>query len=101
MKQNFSDALSRIGIIEDIGTIEEFFRSAIEGREYAKFTFTRNLSSALDCIVDYGKGLGLEREQLAHLSLGTLFDLKSGNIVADDITTWLLSKIDASKKFLS
>ncbi len=98
-KQNFSDALSRIGILEDIDTVEEFLRSAIEGREYAKFTFTRNLSSALDCIVDYGKEFGLEREQLAHLSLGSLFDLRSGNIVADDITTWLRSEIDISKKF--
>ena len=98
-KQKFSDALSNIGIKEDIGTIEIFFRRAIEGREYAKFIFSRNLSSALDCIVDYGKELGIEREELAHVSLSSLFALRSGNIVTDDIATWLLSEINISKKF--
>ena len=97
-KQNFSDAITRIGITANIDTVEKFLRNAIEGREYAKFIFSRNLSFALECIVDYGKEFGLDRENLAHLSLGSLFKLRSGSMTIDDITTWLLSESGISMK---
>jgi phosphohistidine swiveling domain-containing protein len=91
-RESFSNALSTMGIIEDPDTVERFLRGAIEGREYAKFIFSRNLSAALDLISEYGKIHGLNRTQLANISLGSLFALRSGNISSEDAFTWLINE---------
>lgn len=57
------------GIAITSEALENFLRQAIEGREYAKFVFTRHLSGALDRLTDYGKKLGLTRDLLAHVPL--------------------------------
>jgi len=88
-RESFTKALSRIGITEEPDTIESFLRGAIEGREYAKFIFSRNLSAALDLIGEYGKTLRLNRTQLANVSLGSLFAIRSGNIGSEDASAWL------------
>ena len=88
-RENFINALSKIGVSENPDSIESFLRGAIEGREYAKFIFSRNLSTALDLISEYGETLGLSRRQLANISLGSLFDIRSGNINSEDAASWL------------
>ena len=92
----FSNAFSKLDIVEENNSVEDFLRGAIEGREYAKFIFSRNLSSALDLISEYGKIHGLNRTQLANISLGSLFTLRSGNISSEDVFTWLR---DESKSY--
>ena len=49
-------------------------RQAIEGREWSKFLFTRNLSAALESLVEFGAAHGFSREELAHLKIGELLD---------------------------
>lgn len=49
--------------------LEQFLRAAIEGRERAKFLFTRNLSAALDLLVEVGERYGLSKEDTACLSI--------------------------------
>jgi len=91
-KQSFINALSKLDIIENTDHIEQFLRGAIEGREYAKFIFSKNLSAALDLISEYGKANGLNRTQLANISLGSFFTLRSGNIRSEDTHSWLLDE---------
>ena len=55
-------------------------KSAIEGREYAKFAFTRNLSLALDSIEAWGKTNDLDVEMLSHVSIEDLRMIKTGAI---------------------
>lgn len=88
-RENFINGLSKMGVSEEPDTIERFLRGSIEGREYAKFIFSRNLSAALDLIIEYGEMLGLNREQLANISLGSLFAIRSGNIGSEDVSPWL------------
>ena len=88
-REFFYNALSQIDITGDHDAVENFLRGAIEGREYAKFIFSRNLSAALDLISEYGKIHGLNRTQLANISLGSLFTLRSGNISSQDAFSWL------------
>lgn len=88
-REHFFEATNKIGISADLDTIENFLRGAIEGREYAKFIFSRNLSTALELISDYGKTQGLNKDQLANISLGTLLSIKSGKISSDEASTWL------------
>lgn len=47
----------------------EFTKKALEAREYAKFEFTKNLSDALELIVDAGEEMGFTREELAMLDI--------------------------------
>lgn len=72
----FTNALNEQGIVCDADELELFLREAIEGREYAKFAFTRNLSLALDALVDWAEPLGISREDLAHIEIHKLMALR-------------------------
>jgi len=58
----------------DAAGLFEYSRLAIQGREYAKFIFTRNLSAALECIATWGNFYNLGREDLSHLSINDILD---------------------------
>jgi hypothetical protein len=52
----------------DVPGLLEFIKAGIEGREYAKFVFTRSLSDALSLIGQLGGEHGLSLEECAFLS---------------------------------
>ena len=58
-----------------------FIRSAIEGREYSKFVFTRALSEALSIAEDLGRESGMDAEEMSFVDIHTLQTLYSA---ADD-----------------
>ncbi len=62
----------------------EFIKAGIEGREYAKFVFTRNLSEALSLIKRLGEENGLSTEDCAYLDLADVRALynESGEVAA-------------------
>jgi choline kinase len=68
-KKNFFDALRQLALPAEPANVERFLRQAIEGREWAKFIFTRNLSAGLEAMAHYGEALGLSREELANVPL--------------------------------
>ncbi|MHA6194161.1 PEP-utilizing enzyme [Pseudomonas wadenswilerensis] len=74
-RPRFVAALAEQGLEHDPESLERFLRQAIEGREYAKFAFTRNLSLALDELVAWSEPLGIPREKLAYLDIETLLAL--------------------------
>ena len=74
-RPRFVAALAEQGIDYEADELELFLRQAIEGREYAKFAFTRNLSLALDELVGWAEPLGIPREKLAYLDIDTLLAL--------------------------
>jgi len=47
----------------------QFIKEAIEGREYAKFAFTKHLSKILCLIEEFGNKQGISREDLAYLDI--------------------------------
>ena len=55
----------------------EFIKAGIEGREYAKFVFTRSLSDALSLIRQLGEEHGLSAEDCAYLDYGAIRTLYS------------------------
>ncbi len=77
-RERFFNALQDIGIDDDPEIIESFLRQSIEGREYAKFVFSKNLSGALSLFAEYGTSLDIDKKTLAHLSLNSFFELRSG-----------------------
>lgn len=61
-------------------TVDELFgfmRQAMEGRERAKFLFTRNVSEVLKRVTELGESKGFTRESLAYLDIHDLLGLYS------------------------
>lgn len=78
-QQEFYQALNeKFGLSAEV--LEQFFRDAIAGREFAKFIFTKNLSVALDCIAEFGSLHGFSRDYLAHVPLDTLAGIRTGAV---------------------
>jgi len=69
----FFAALAALGLPAEPERVERFLRQAIEGREYAKFIFSRNLSDALELLAQVGSHYGLDRKELANISLEDIF----------------------------
>ncbi len=63
----------------DVLGLMEFITAGIEGREYAKFVFTRSLSDALLLIRQLGADYGLSVEDCAYLDYDTIRTLYSSS----------------------
>jgi hypothetical protein len=61
----------------DVLSLIEFIKAGIEGREYAKFVFTRSLSDALSLIRQLGEEHGLSVEDCAFLNYDAIRTLYS------------------------
>jgi phosphohistidine swiveling domain-containing protein len=61
----------------DVLSLIEFIRAGIEGREYAKFVFTRSLSDALSLIRELGEDHGVSAEDCAFLNYDAIRTLYS------------------------
>jgi glutamine kinase len=61
----------------DVLSLIEFIKAGIEGREYAKFVFTRSLSDALSLIRQMGEEYGLSVEDCAFLDYDAIRTLYS------------------------
>ena len=78
------------------GELFTYAARAIQGREYAKFIFTRSLSAALECIARWGAAFGLGREDLSFLRLPEILDNDYACPHAD-MTSALMDRIDRAR----
>jgi len=76
--------LKEHGIEHDILSLIHFIKGGIEGREYAKFVFTRSLSDALSLIKQIGEEYGLSTEDCSFLDIADIRALysESGSVAA-------------------
>jgi glutamine kinase len=76
--------LKEHGIEHDILSLIHFIKGGIEGREYAKFVFTRSLSDALSLIKQIGEENGLSTEDCSFLDIADVRALysESGSVAA-------------------
>lgn len=65
------------GLKVDAKELLQFIKESIEGREYAKFLFTKSLSQAMCLIEEYGYRNGLRKEELAYLDYAKIKELYS------------------------
>ena len=71
--------LDGLGLPPDADRFIEFLRDSIEGREYSKFVFSKNLSFALEELARYGENHDLSREDLAHVPIDDVFELSANH----------------------
>ena len=66
--------IKKHGLEFDLVGLFDFIKGAIEGREYAKYVFTKNLSDVLSLIKSLGKDLNFSIDEL---SCSNIVDIKS------------------------
>ncbi|GGC99251.1 PEP/pyruvate-binding domain-containing protein [Vreelandella lutescens] len=93
-RKKFFREIKCIGLPSDPEVVERFLRQSIEGREYAKFAFSRNLSAALEAFAHAGDEMGLKREQLANLPLDALLNLDMASLSLEDSVEHLCKQAD-------
>lgn len=87
--------LEENGLKADILELLDFIKKVIEGREYGKFAFTRNLSMALKLIGEIGERVGISREECAYMDIKVIYDMyKSPN----DIQACFQESIERGKQ---
>lgn len=78
----------------DVLSLFDFIRSAIEGREYAKFVFTHTLSDVLELLAELGAGYGLSREDMSYVTIQRVTEAYSS---AKDLQAVLRTSIQEGK----
>ncbi|TRW50199.1 hypothetical protein FM042_05020 [Aliidiomarina halalkaliphila] len=95
----FIAALGNAGFHFDLMTVESFLSKAIEGREYAKFMFSRNLSTALDLFRTWGNAYDLEPSELAYLELNEILQFKDQPVLDSELINRIKSKVEKRKSY--
>lgn len=96
-KRAIGTELERIGLPADVDEFVDFLVRSIEGREYSKFVFSRNLSGALERIAEFGERFGLSRADLSYLPVEAIFDLNFDSSHAD-IRSWLEERVRVGRE---
>ncbi len=65
---------------EDVLALFSFIKGAIEGREHAKFVFTRNVSDILKYMGEWGERKGFSREEVSYADIRVIKDIYSGAV---------------------
>ena len=87
--------LEENGLCNDILKVLDYIRTVIAGREYGKFVFTRNLSSALMLIENIGEREGLTRDDCAYLNIQVIRDLYTST---EDVRERLKDSVEHGKE---
>ena len=59
--------------------ILEYCASAIRGREWGKFIFTKTVSLILEIVASYGEQNGLSRDEMSHIPIDELMALSANS----------------------
>ena len=90
-----SQLLKGNGLNVDVKDLFRFFKFAIEQREYSKFEFTKNISMALELIIQLGQQYGLKPEELSYLDIFDVLNLH--NNLDSDVESALNKSIELGK----
>lgn len=93
-KDGFFEKLRHMGLDASNEVFETFLKDAIEGREKAKFVFTKSLSTALSLIAEEGRLLDLSLAQLSNLSYHDLQAAFAYDLPKKVITSQLKTKTE-------
>lgn len=80
-----SHRLNENGLPNDILDVFHFIKTAIEGREFAKFIFTKNLSQAMKLFEHVGKQYGYTAEQCAYADISLIKNLYSSSFCTEEM----------------
>lgn len=90
------EKLTENGLTNDVLELMDYIRTVIEGREYGKFVFTKNLSRVLSLISEINEESGLTKEECEYLDIQIIRNLYSST---KDIRDSMISSIEQGKAF--
>ena len=93
-KSTFFEQLRKINLKATDEEFESFLLAAIEGREKAKFIFTKTLSAVLSLIREEGIKYSLNTEELSNLSLNEILSAFDSNLSTETLVTRLKRSSD-------
>jgi choline kinase len=91
------DGLVRLGLPSSVSDLEGFLRATIEGREWSKFVFTRNLSQALDDLAAFAHQHGSDREQVSHMDLRSILQIRKG-MSRGDVAAFIEARAEEGRR---
>jgi len=77
-----NEMLAQHGIRHDVISLLNFIKGAIEGREYAKFVFTKSLSEVLRTLKVFGQRRGITAEDMSYCDIGEIRDIHTSSCSA-------------------
>lgn len=83
--EQLQSALDSHQLQHTIISLFSFLKKAIEGREYAKFVFTRSLSQVLKLLADWGEQHQLNRDQMSYLDYSVIRQMYSSTVDAGQL----------------
>lgn len=86
------------GFAFSVDDLFSFIENSIKKREAIKFEFTKNLSTALEIILEYGEYHGFLREDLAFLEIDTLLQYSS-SVFSINSAEHFKQTIERNKKY--
>ncbi len=93
--ERIRSAMEDHGLGNDVEGLFTFIRGAIEGREYAKFVFTQNVSNLLKYLGNWGERLGFSREDLSYMDIRVIREIYNSTV---DEKKVLQESIEKGKK---
>ena len=87
-RKGITDFLVNFEISLSTDHLLNFIEETTKLRESFKFEFTKNLSFALELLVDVGEQLGFERAKLSNLSIESLMCVTPSTAIPDIIDLW-------------
>jgi len=97
-KEKIQKLISQNGLDTTFDNLITFIKESIEGRESAKFIFTKHLSQILKYIEEFGRRFDFTREELAYLDIKSIIDLYA-TLDHRDVKDILQFDIDKNKEF--
>ena len=89
MKKKIKNYLNKFEVSISSNQLLKFIEETTKYRESFKFEFTKNLSLALEILVDVGTSLGFDRSMLSHLSVENIKGVVSSkSSIAEIIDLW-------------
>jgi hypothetical protein len=79
------------------GDLLDHARRAIVGREYAKFVFTKHLSTILEHIARWGELLGFDRDEVSMLTLQDILSVLFSPLT-NDVKQFFVNKIERARE---
>ena len=97
-KKDFEKLLIKYQLFENIHEFESYAKKSIEGREYAKFVFSKNITKIFDEIIAIGKACSVSRNMLSFFSINEILDQISYDSDLDNFERFVNSQIENRKK---
>ena len=102
LRKHKKEEIERIIIEKNLNTSFEnlilFIKESIEGREYAKFLFTKHLSQIILYVEEFGARFNISKEELAHLDIQRVVNLYA-TLDHRDVAEILNSDIEINADF--